>query len=221
MALFAVEKELHYRGIQVVFLGSYVWRMQDNTRGRGGRAGFDSARFDSLGLFCVKKVRWVTRFITLPAILRTDDKVKLHVFREAQGYPCSSYLGDRPAIEEYCKEHVHTHGDDEDAAAEEPLPCIRQRILDPEMWDAPGELAAHGAHMPLLFFVGDRTHRTNESLTAREIRMTARGWGPSSENRRWHMTYVQGKGKGKGTRHWQGDGEGMFKDKNKQGFHPW
>ena len=207
MALFVVERELRARGIQVVFLGSYVWRMHDNTLGGGGRAGFESARFDSLGLFSVKKVRWVTRFITLPVILGTDAKMKLHVFREAQGYPCSSFLGDRPAIEDAHREHVLTHVDG-DAEAEEPLPGVRQKIVCPDMWDAPGQLTGHGAHMPLLFFVGDRPHRTNASLTSREGRMTARGWGPNSENRRWHMTHVQGKGKGKGM--------GKDKDKGKQ-----
>ena len=172
MALFVVGKELRARGIEVVFLGSYVWREHDSTLGGGGRAGFEGARFDSLGMFSVKGVARVTRFITLPIIEGTDDDKKLHEFKSAQGYPSSSYLGGQEAIEGTFAEHVLTHVD---GAVEEPLPCTRQKVISPEVWGAPNHLAERGAHMPLLFFVGERGHRSDEALTRREGRRSGGG----------------------------------------------
>ena len=74
---------------------------------------------------------------------------------------------------------------------------VKQKALIPEVWDAANALRGHGAHMPLLFYVGKRGFRSTERLEARELNMTARGWGPGSPNRtRLMQGHAAAKGKG-------------------------
>ena len=66
--------------------------------------------------------------------------------------------------------------------------------------------------MPLLFYVGKRGFRSTERLEAREVNMTARGWGPGSPNRtRLMQGQAAAKGKGKD----KDDDKGKGKDKGK------
>ena len=202
MALFKVVGTLAARGIKATFLGSYAWRQS------GGGSGRETARFDSLGLFAVKKVSTVARLITMPSIHGHGD-VQLHEFENAQGYPWTSYLGGDAAIRASFSlastagkgtrgsgaassragpAAATATGDDEEEFV---LPHIKQKAIVPEVWDAPGGLRGRGAHMPLLFYVGDRSHRSSDRLCAREQKMIQRGWGPSSENRKWHMAHMQ------------------------------
>ena len=55
--------------------------------------------------------------------------------------------------------------------------------MNKDMWDKGNELFAAGAHMPLLFFIGDRSRRSPDALDRREAADIARGWGPGSEHR--------------------------------------
>ena len=200
LALFKVKDVLAIRGIDCTFLGSYAWRQ--NIIGGGGQPGWENARFDSLGLFAVKKVSTFARLITMPAIHGHGEGHQLHEFNAAHEYHCSSYLGGEKALTAaFSDTGTRTHGRGAAAAAagddeEEVLPHIKQKALLPEVWDAPKALCGRGAHMPLLFYVGDRSARSTGSLNAREQAMMGRGWGPSSANRTWHMNEVQGKGKG-------------------------
>ena len=51
------------------------------------------------------------------------------------------------------------------------LPHIKQKAIRPEVWDATGHLSGRGAHMPVLFYVGDRSRRSEQRLVEREIHM--------------------------------------------------
>ena len=72
-------------------------------------------------------------------------------------------------------------------------------------------LFASGAHMPLVFFVGDRARRTANALEQRELKAERRGWGPSSANRSKSLEAQAAKGKGKGGK--QGKAEGKSGEK--------
>ena len=205
MALFKVKETLARNGIDCTFLGSYAWRQTDNTPGGGGNVGMSRCRFDSLGLFAVKKVTGFERLLTVADIQGGREK-DLHEFQYAQGYPSTSYLGGDTAIIEALNDYgVVTRGggaasssSNDQTEVEEALPFVKQKPIDPRVWDAPGQLRGHGAHMPLLFFVGDRPLRSEDSLTAREARMVARGWGPGSHKRNHFMTHILPNQKGKG-----------------------
>ena len=186
MSLFEVTKTLRARDIDAQFLGSYAWRQI--TRGRGV-PGLPGCRYDSLGFFAVQPTISVTRTLTLPS-LRGSGGRKLDEFENVQGYPASAYLGGESAIEAAFEDH--THGD-----GEAMLPPITQKALRPKVWDATGHLHSKGGHMPLLFYVGARSRRSDARLEAREANMVARGWGPKSWLR-WKLMEQQGKNKGKG-----------------------
>ena len=115
-------------------------------------------------------------------VLRDDRAHKLDEFKLAQGYPASAYLGGEPKIlAAFQDQRCNTHGD---GVAE--LAHIKQKALRPEVWDATGHLKGHGAHMPLLFYVGDLPRRSEARLEAREEAMVHRGWRPGSINR-WRL----------------------------------
>ena len=209
MALFVAEEALREHSIDAVFLGSYAWREKD-IRGRGVE-GLPGCRYDSLALFAVKPVSTLSRLLTVP-ILRGDGAQsvwlkELDEFEVAQGYAASSYLGGEPKIlAAFQHESPSTHG------GGDILPHIKQKALRPEVWNAAGGLRGHGAHMPLLFYVGQRSRRSEKALAAREINHTRRGWGPNSSNRAWsigHLPVAKGKDKNRDL--------GKGKNKGKQG----
>ena len=226
MALFKVKETLARNGIDCTFLGSYAWRQTDNTPGGGGNVGMSRCRFDSLGLFAVKKVTGFERLLTVADIQGGREK-DLHEFQYAQGYPSTSYLGGDTAIIEALNDYgVVTRGggaasssSNDQTEVEEALPFVKQKPIDPRVWDAPGQLRGHGAHMPLLFFVGDRPLRSEDSLTAREARMVAMGVGARVSQAQplhdAHLAQPEGQGQeGQGQRE-QGQGEEMSFN------HPW
>ena len=199
MALFQVRNMLREHDIDATFLGSYVWRAV--TRGRG-EAGLPGCRYDSLGLFAVVPVSNFTRLIRVP-MLQGDGATELDEFETCQGYPESSYLGGQEAIlANFTQPRHDIHGGGDD------LPDIKQKRLRPEVWDATGHLMGHGAHMPLLFYVGDRSRRSSEALESREQKMIRRGWGPASANRAKGMAMHPHKGKGKAADKGKGKGDG-------------
>ena len=186
--------------------------------GGGGNVGISSCRFDSLGLFAVKKVIGFERLLTV-AVLEGGGENDLHEFQDAQGYPSSAYLGGHQAIIEALDDcGVVTHGGgaassswDDQTEVEQVLPFVKQKAIDPRVWDAPGRLRGHGAHMPLLFFVGDRSLRSEDALTAREAKQIARGWGPGSLKRSHFETHILPKQKGKGKKSKGNEGKGKGK----------
>ena len=195
MALFQAEETMRERGLEAVFLGSYAWR-EKITRGSGESPvpGLGGARYDSLALFAVEPVSTLTRVIS-PSMLRGEGESALHEFvqKKAQGYQAHSYKGGEVAIlAAFEPWGPSTHG-----SGDNPLPHIKQKVLRPEVWDATGILSGRGAHMPLLWYVGDISGRSNAALVAREKRMTQRGWGPGSANRA-RLMRAQGKGKNAG-----------------------
>ena len=216
MALFVAAEELGQRGVEATFLGSYQWRKAD-TRGSGGSAqppaltgqpGLEGVRYDSLGLFAIAPVTTFSRLHSVAA-LRGDGAVPLRAFEEGQGYKASAYIGGEASILRALGDvYGNTHG------GGVPLPYINQKALCPEVWDAPGRFLGRGAHMPLLFYVGERSARSAEALAAREGRMTDRGWGPSSANRWWAMS-GKDQGKGKGSAKGKGKEKGKGKDQGK------
>ena len=188
MALFQGQSMLREGGVDATFLGSYAWLHTDTRGGGAGTGTLQQCRFDSLGLFAVCPVSTVSRLFG-PNEVRSGQGMR--EFGDGQGYPHHSYVGGLDAVIEAFK---LTRGSGERAHA---LPHIKQKALNPDVWDAPGRLFVGGGHMPLLFYVGDRSLRTTERLEAREQDMIERGWGPASNNRSRHMGREQGKGKGK------------------------
>ena len=205
MALFVAKDELKAYGIDAVFLGSYAWRQKD-TRGSGVE-GLPGCRYDSLALFAVRPVSTISRLLR-QAALRGIGARDLDEFEDAHGYPSSSYLGgEEKILAVYQDERPATHG------SGECLPHIKQKALRPQVWDATGHLQGRGAHMPLLFYVGERGRRTETRLDAREINMIRRGWGPASL-RRNRLMERQGRGRGEGEVKGEGaKGKGKGKDK--------
>ena len=198
MSLFEVKKTLRDHDIDAQFLGSYAWRKI--THGCA-EAGLPGCRYDSLGFFAVQPTVSVSRMFTLPS-LRGSGGRKLAEFEKVQGYPASSYLGGESAILAAFEDHTHGDGD-------AVLPPITQKTLRREVWDATGCLHHGGAHMPLLFYVGALSRRSDTRLESREANMVLRGWGPGSWRRR-NLMEQMGKNKGKGK-----DKEGKGKDKDK------
>ena len=69
-----------------------------------------------------------------------------------------------------------------------------------------------GAHMPMLFYVGDKSRRSKAALDRRELAQIERGWGPGSDNRARLHGRGEGKGKDKRGSWWdQGKGWGQGK----------
>ena len=193
MALFCAQDELRSRGLWATFLGSYAWR-QEVTRGGGAveEPGLAGCRYDSLGLFALKPVSTFSRLLTVPT-LRGEGAKNLQAFDIMQGYKATAYQGgEQKILAAYGDTVGYTHGDGDS------LPHIKQKALQTQIWDATGRLRGHGAHMPLLFYVGEKSGRSEQALTTREQNMVHRGWGPSSVNRAWQMTKGAEKGKGKG-----------------------
>ena len=201
MALFSAAEELHKHGLNAVFLGSYAWRVQDT---HGGGAALETVRYDSLGCFAVEPVSSIARLIT-PAMLHGQWGDRLHEFTTAQGYNADAYVGKQAAILkafEPLPDGTRGGGDE--------LPPIRQRPLYPGAWDATQRLHNHGAHMPVMFFVGKNSGRSTKALTRREFEAVKREWGPGSDNRTWLMAR-SGKGKDSG----KGKNSGKGKDTGK------
>ena len=198
MSLLTVVFELRKHNVGATFLGSHVW-LEHNTRGRGASDRLTDCRFDSLGLFAVTAVTAISRAL-VSADLRTGNNLQEHV--KGQGYPATSYLGGMKAVD---AAFLSTHG----RGVSDALPHIKQKAICAEAWDAPNALFASGAHMPLLFYIGDRSYRTEKKLEEREAKMAARGWGPGSTNRYRLMERQAVKGKGKN----DGKGKGDGKDK--------
>ena len=205
MALFDTKDALHKHGIDAVFLGGYAWREVD-TRGRG-EPGLRGVGFDSLGMFALEPVSTFKRLVTVPMLLGTADN-KLDQYESkhaAQGYPAHAYVGvESKVLDAYADPNPHTHD------GGERLPHIVQKRLIPEVWDAYGALMGHGAHQPLLFYMGDRPRRTPEGLARREENMNQRGWGPGSTNR---FNFMERGGKNKGKD--KGKGKDIDKGKGK------
>lgn len=197
MSLFEVKKTLRAHDIDAQFLGSYAWRQI--TRGCGV-PGLPGCRYDSLGFFAVQPTISVSRMLTLPSLHGSGGR-KLDEFENVQGYPASAYLGGESAILAAFEDHTHGDGD-------AMLPPITQKALRPKVWDATGHLHGKGAHMPLLFYVGALSRRSDTRLEAREANMVARGWGPGSWLRA-NLMEQMGKNKGKGK-----DKGGKGKDKD-------
>ena len=189
MALFDTQFQMRKHRIDATFLGSYVW-LDQNTRGGGATDQLQDCRYDSLGLFAVTAVSSVQRFL-VPDELRKDDKEKLQTFVEGQGYPATSYMGGQRAIG---AAFTITHG----GGDPESMPRIKQKVISAQNWDKPNILFASGAHMPLLFYVGGRSHRCEKRLEGRDHNMAARGWGPSSANSRRLMERSKATDKGNG-----------------------
>ena len=201
MALLSAGAELHKRGVDVSFLGSYVW-LERNTRGGGAPDRLHDCRYDSLGLFAATAVSTIARILE-PTDLRSGEKLVEFKKDKGQGYASTSYLGGLRAID---RAFNITHGRGDGDA----MPHIKQKMISAQAFDAPNVLFAGGAHMPLLFYVGERGHRTEKKLEKREQGMIARGWGPSSANRYQLMERqaAKGKGKGKAKSEDKGDGKG-------------
>jgi len=211
MALFRVVDELRHYGISATFLGSFAWckprgsdAASSTSRASPAMAGdkFPGVYFDSLGLFALQPIQDLKRLHNL-GNLRLDAALPpgahLREFLKAEGYSERSYLGRGEAIEAAFRSDTRGGGVEWPRAT---LPMVKQKALIPEVWDATNTLRGHGAHMPLLFYVGKRGFRSTERLKQREVNMTARGWGPGSPNRIRHM---QGLGKGKDNDKGKGD----------------
>ena len=194
MALFDTADTLREYGIEAVFLGGYAWRELD-TRGRGV-PGLAGVSFDSLGLFALEPVSTFQRLLTVDMFTgASQDMLDTYANpHAAQGYTSNTYVGEhneRKVLAAYADPEANTHD------CGDRLPHIRQKRLNPDVWDALGALMGHGAHMPLIFFVGNRGRRTEQALDRREQNMIRRDWGPGSANR-YRMMERQGKNKGKG-----------------------
>ena len=89
------------------------------------------------------------------------------VFGEgAPGYEAKSY-GGMDLVLQVMDEATNTatHGD-----GERTLPKILQKVVKWQWWDATGALLFGGAHMPLLFFIGNQSRRSDTSIVRRDQR---------------------------------------------------
>ena len=111
--------------------------------------------FDSLGLFALQPIEDLRRLhnldnLQLDAVLPPGQH--LREFLKAEGYSERSYLGRGEAIEAAYRSDTRGGGVEWPRAT---VPMIKQKALIPEFWDATGSVRGHGAHMPLLFYVGN------------------------------------------------------------------
>ena len=181
MALFKARGALQHLGVQATFLGSWAWRQLRDNRG-GGEAipGIEGLRFDSLGLYAVVPVQSCQRLIT-PAMLsstQTPQTPDFCEFEKGPGCGAASCGGAALVKDEF--EPVVT-GRTHDA--EQPLPPVKQKAVTFLIFDGEDRLLTKEAHMPLLFFVGERGKRSEDAAARR-----------NAERRQGK----QGKGKGKG-----------------------
>ena len=134
-------------------------------------------------MFATKPCPGFTRHIVWADL---QDEEKLDRWDQgAQGYAAESYIGQLAAIE-----RCFTSGPAEQDATHGggvALPFVKNKALNPRVWDAPNVLLQSGGHMPLLFYIGDRSNRSPHALAQREGSATDRGWGINSANRVHHM----------------------------------
>ena len=154
-------------------------------------------KFDSLGFFCVWPVPTFKRYIT-PEMLHsrqqhwTGDLPQLQKLWVGQGYKASSYkceMEDIIKAFDNTMTKVHTgkttpvtpgsatHGDGESA------PLVHQKILNSNVWDAMRLLHGRGAHSPCMWYVGDKSCRSDEACEKREAGQNMRDWGPGQAKR--------------------------------------
>ena len=157
-----------------------------------GIPGLQGVRFDSMGLYAVVPVPSLTRWITPPMLTSHGYETReFPEFRKSQGYEAQSYGGGCLATRSFAPkptgwlEAEDTHGDGET------LPPVKQKLPKCQVFDAVGNLLTKGAHMPLLFYIGDKSRRSGTAHKRREQRSTDRHWGPSSRAR-WR--FMQGQG---------------------------
>ena len=56
------------------------------------------------------------------------------------------------------------------------FPICKQKLVEVNLFDPQAELFGHGAHMPLMVFVGDKSRRTPQAWRRRERNADYRGW---------------------------------------------
>lgn len=103
---------------------------------------------------------------------------KLHSFLKGQGFPITSYLGPdgvKDTAEDAMRELLwvcfNPTLEDKQTAM---FPRVKQKLLDPEIFDPRRELFAAGVHMPLLVYVGNgQPERGTAAWGKRELRTQA------------------------------------------------
>ena len=168
MALFATPRQMGARYIEARCWGPYAWR---TTSGMGAVAGSTppavagEVRFDSMGLFAIGAAPSVAPWLSTQVLAGVHTEKRLECFPKGQGYEAKSYVGGIERVEDCLttrgdstnKMSAPTHGDGDDPP---PHPHIKQKPINHNIWDTGDAFFRAGAHMPLLFFIGDRSRRS-------------------------------------------------------------
>ena len=172
MALFVVPGQMWSRSLETRWCGSYAWRKAGSATSRSPAVA-GPLHLDSMGFFAIGPAPRVEPWISMQALSDEHSEKHLETFPNGQGYEASSYCGGMKSIKECLTGRWSTppqtsadlHGDGPDP----PHPHIKQKRIRKDLWDIGNQLFAAGAHMPLLFFIGEQGRRSAQALDRRGL----------------------------------------------------